>query len=178
MFIKTITYFQQSLASLPNSLIDDEKIGIRNECAKFISKDESLLRKFNKWAEKDQEWILEYLSSRKGVIQYEMITTFDSLNISPQKGEFFFLIIFIQTLKTILFQRKITITLKNFGWWWILKIWMKSIKSTTFKVLLFFARYLSSTSSSFKNYLSIIHGNVIPQVLSMDAHKEIRANAP
>ena len=48
MFIKTITYFQQSLASLPNSLIDDEKIGIRNECAKFISKDESLLRKFNK----------------------------------------------------------------------------------------------------------------------------------
>ena len=48
MFLNTITYFQQSLASLPNSLIDDEKIAIRKECRKFISKDESLLRKFNK----------------------------------------------------------------------------------------------------------------------------------
>ena len=107
-----IKYFQQSLASFANSFIDENNT-IRKECRKFISKDESLLRKFNKCPEKDQEWILDYLLSGKGVVPYEMNTTFDLLNTSPQKGEFF-LIIFIQTIKTVLFQQ-ITITLKNFG---------------------------------------------------------------
>ena len=112
IFLDTIKYFQQSLASFANSFIDENNT-IRKECRKFISKDESLLRKFNKCPEKDQEWILDYLLSGKGVVPYEMNTTFDLLNISPQKGEFF-LIIFIQTLKVVLFQQKITITLKNF----------------------------------------------------------------
>ena len=99
------------MASFANSLINENN-NIRKECRKFISKDESLLRKFNKCSEK--EWTLNYLLSGKGVVPYEMNTTFDLLNISPQKGEFF-LIIFIQALKMVLFQQKITITLKNFG---------------------------------------------------------------
>ena len=113
IFLDTIKYFQQSLARHLQIVLIDENNTIPKECRKFISKDESLLRKFNKCPEKDQEWILDYLLSGKGVVPYEMNTTFDLLNTSPQKGEFF-LIIFIQTIKTVLFQQ-ITITLKNFG---------------------------------------------------------------
>ena len=49
-----IKYFQQSLASLANSLADNnKKKSIQKECLKFISKDESVLRKFKKCAEND-----------------------------------------------------------------------------------------------------------------------------
>ena len=33
----------------------------------------------------DVDWILEYLSSGKGTIPYQMITDFDSLDIKPEK---------------------------------------------------------------------------------------------
>ena len=36
----------------------------------------------------EKEWVLNYLSSGKGTIPYELITTFDSLSIFPDK-EFF-----------------------------------------------------------------------------------------
>ena len=36
----------------------------------------------------DVNWILEYLSSGKGTIPYQMITDFDSLNIKPEKDLF------------------------------------------------------------------------------------------
>ena len=90
MFLDTIKYFQQSLASPANSLTDNEKELIQKGCKIFNSKHKQLLRKFKKCAENDQEWIINYLFSSKGVVTYEMITTFDSLNILPEKGEFFF----------------------------------------------------------------------------------------
>ena len=36
----------------------------------------------------DVDWILEYLSSGKGTIPYQMITDFDSLDIKPEKDFF------------------------------------------------------------------------------------------
>ena len=36
----------------------------------------------------DEKWILEYISSGKGIIPYQMITDFDSLNIKPEKDFF------------------------------------------------------------------------------------------
>ena len=48
-----------------------------------------MLKKFKNCTENDQEWIINDLFSGKGVVTYEMITTFDSLNILPVKGEFF-----------------------------------------------------------------------------------------
>ena len=36
----------------------------------------------------DREWVLEYLSSGKGTIRYELITDFDSSNITPDKDFF------------------------------------------------------------------------------------------
>ena len=67
MFYDTIKYFQQSLAALANCLTDEEKKSIQKECIKFISKDESLLRKFKKCSEQGQEWIINYLSIGKDV---------------------------------------------------------------------------------------------------------------
>ena len=67
MFYDTIKYFQQSLAALANCLTDEVKKSIQKECIKFISRDESLLRKFKKCSEQGQEWIINYLSSGKGV---------------------------------------------------------------------------------------------------------------
>ena len=39
--------------------------------------------------EKDEEWVLDYLSSGKGMIPYQIITDFDSLEIKLEYGEFF-----------------------------------------------------------------------------------------
>ena len=36
----------------------------------------------------DVNWILEYLSSGKGTIPYQMITDFDLLNFKPEKDLF------------------------------------------------------------------------------------------
>ena len=46
----------------------------------------------------EQEWILDYLSSRKGTIPHEMMTRFDSLDIVPEK-EFFSIEQFYSRLK-------------------------------------------------------------------------------
>ena len=89
MLFDTIKYFQQSLGTLASNLTDSEKLAIRTEFKKFISKDENLSKKFNAWTEKDQEWVLDYLSTGKGTIPYEMIARYDALDISPEEGFFF-----------------------------------------------------------------------------------------
>ena len=89
IFIDTIRYFQQSLGNLATSLIDYEKLAIRTECEKFIKKDEILSKTFNLCTKEDQEWVLSYLSTGKGTIPYEMIKIYDSLDISPEDGNFF-----------------------------------------------------------------------------------------
>ena len=67
-----------------------EKFAIRTECEKFIRKDENSFKKFNSCTKEDQEWVLSYLSTSKGTIPNEMITRYDSLDISPE-GRIFFL---------------------------------------------------------------------------------------
>ena len=56
-------------------------------------------KKINACTDEDQEWVLIYLSTRKGVIPYKMITRFDSLNISPEEGSFFLPDQFYSSLK-------------------------------------------------------------------------------
>ena len=58
VFIDTIKYFQQSLATLANTINDKEELAVKNECKTFILKDESLSRKFNLRAEEYQQWVL------------------------------------------------------------------------------------------------------------------------
>ena len=81
-FIDTVKYFQQSLASLADSMTDIEREKIRKNCRRFLA--EKLM-----FLTKDQEkLVLDYLLSGKGMIPYQMITNFDSLKILP-KNEFF-----------------------------------------------------------------------------------------
>ena len=72
-FIDTVKYFQHSLSTLANSMSDKEKKGLRIESENFIKKDPKLNEKFFTCNEINREWILNYLSSRKDVISYEMI---------------------------------------------------------------------------------------------------------
>ena len=124
MFVDTIKYFQQGLGKLASGLTDSEKLAILTECKKFIQKDENLSQKFNSCTKEDQEWVLDYLSTGKGKIPYEMITRYDSLDILPDDGSFFLSHNFYSSLKDDLITtdeyenvKKIhqTMKLKNLG---------------------------------------------------------------
>ena len=81
-FIDTVKYYQQSLASLAASMTDLERANVRKNCSRFLA--EKLM-----FLTDDQEaWVLDYLSSGKGMIPYQMITDFDSLKKVP-KEDFF-----------------------------------------------------------------------------------------
>ena len=68
-FIDTLKYYQQSSSVLVATM--------KNE-------------KFKKCFFEDREWILNYLSSGKGIIPYEMIKRFDTLDITiPEDADFF-----------------------------------------------------------------------------------------
>ena len=57
-------------------------------CKKFINNKSKLRLKFSSCRQEKQEWILNYLSSGKETIPFEMRTRFDSLDIKPEQ-EFF-----------------------------------------------------------------------------------------
>ena len=84
----TIKYYQQSLSTLVATMMETEKQNIKAQCWKFINKNQKLNQKFLSCTQKDQEWVLNYLSSGKGIIPYEMITRFDWLDIKPVKRFF------------------------------------------------------------------------------------------
>ena len=52
-------------------------------------KNEKLARKFYLCTKEEWEWILNYFSTGKGTIPYEMISIYDFLDINPDNGEFF-----------------------------------------------------------------------------------------
>ena len=87
-FIDTIKYFQQSLAVLASSLTSSEKAEISRACENYLLNDPKLSKKSLFLTKTEKEWVLDYLSSGKGTIPYELITTFDSLSISPNKELF------------------------------------------------------------------------------------------
>ena len=77
-------YFQQSLESLADSMTEVERQKIKKLSRRFLSD------KFMFLTEKDKEWVLDYLSSGKGMIPYQMITDFNSLEIKPKRHDRFF----------------------------------------------------------------------------------------
>ena len=81
-FIDTVKYFQQSLASLAASMTNDERGNVKESCRAFLTEKLMYVK------DDDEKWILEYLSSGKETIPYQMITDFDSLNIKPEKDFF------------------------------------------------------------------------------------------
>ena len=80
-------------------MTDEERSNIKKEYKKSIENNSKLNFKCHKCSNVDQEWILNYLSSRKEVIPYEMITRYNSLDIAPENGVFFLLHHFYSRLK-------------------------------------------------------------------------------
>ena len=87
-------------------MTDKERRTVRKEFKKFILNDENLSKKFNICSEEDQEWVLDYLSSGKGTILYGMITRYNSLDISPEEGDFFLPHHFYSSLKDSIMTRE------------------------------------------------------------------------
>ena len=82
-FIDTVKLFQQSLGSLADSMANKtDRENVRNICIKFLAPRLIFL------SDADEKWVLDYLASGKGMIPYQMITDFESLNIRPDQ-EFF-----------------------------------------------------------------------------------------
>ena len=70
-------------------MTDIERANVRKNCRRFLA--EKLMFLTNE----DEAWVLDYLSSGKGMIPYQMITDFDSFKKVPkedffQKKDFYF----------------------------------------------------------------------------------------
>ena len=94
-FIDTIRYYQQRLSVLASTMTDEERHCIKKEWKIITENDPKLNFKFQKCSDVGKKWLLNYLSSSKGVIPFEMLTRYDSLDIATEDGKFFYLIIFI-----------------------------------------------------------------------------------
>ena len=81
-FIDTVKYYQQSLANLADSMTDIERANVRKNCRRFLAEKLMFL------TDGKEAWVLDYLSSGKRMIPYQMITDFDSLKKVP-KEDFF-----------------------------------------------------------------------------------------
>ena len=63
-FIDTVKYYQQSLASLASGMTDIERENIRKNGRRFLAE------KLMYLTDEDEKWVLDYLSSGKGMIPY------------------------------------------------------------------------------------------------------------
>ena len=86
------------MGGLSGSSTSSEKAEIRRHCHIFLLSNPKTHKNFVRLIEEDRDWVLNYLSTGKEVILYQMITDFASLNISP-KENFFVEYLFYSTLK-------------------------------------------------------------------------------
>ena len=73
-------------------MTDIEKENVRKNCRKFLAERLMFLN------DEQEKWVLDYLASGKGMIPYQMITEFSSLEIKP-KDDFFHQKDFYSSLK-------------------------------------------------------------------------------
>ena len=82
-FIDTVKYYQQSLANLASSMTEIEQQNVRKNFKRLLS------YRLMFCNEEQEKWVLDYLTSRKGIIPYQMITNFDSLKLTSKDDDFF-----------------------------------------------------------------------------------------
>ena len=87
-------------------MIKTERENVRKLCRYFLAEKLQFLNL------KDEKWVLEYLASGKGMIPYQLITDFESLNMRPEK-EFFRHKDFYSCLKEKTLLKKSMKTLKS-----------------------------------------------------------------
>ena len=158
IFIDTIKYFQQSLATFASTMADKERLAVKTECKKFILKDKDLAKK--------KQTLLRKISG-VGL----MITRFDSLNIAPGKDNFFHQ--FYSSLKDTIMTEEEYNNIKKF--YQILKL--KNLEElTTFRTPLFCVRCSNKDLIIYKSYLDLTQENVIARVHLVAAYTETKVN--
>ena len=85
--IDSIKNYQQSLAKLAESMAVEEKEKTKKESKRFIERHDYFGKIVISLPKEDPEWILNYMCSGKGK-PYEMMNSFDSLNIVPENDFF------------------------------------------------------------------------------------------
>ena len=109
-FINTMKYYQQSLSTVAATMKETEKQNINFQSKKVINNNQKLNLKFSSCTQEEQEWILNYISSGKGAIAYEIITQF----IQPEQ-EFFCIEQFYLRLKvSIIFKEECEVIKKPY----------------------------------------------------------------
>ena len=83
---------------------------------KIYKKWPKVSQKFLTCTEEEQKWILSYLSIGKDNISYEMITRYDSLDITPENGQFFLPHQFYSSLKDTTMTDEEYGNVKKFYW--------------------------------------------------------------
>ena len=63
-------------------MTDIERANVRKNCRRFLAEKLMFLN------DEEEAWVLDYLSSGKGMIPYQMINDFDSLKKVPKRGLF------------------------------------------------------------------------------------------
>ena len=83
-FIDTIKYYQESLASLAKNAELNDKGNMKRSLIIFFETHPKYRFKYTTLTFENRNWIIEYLSSGKGVIPYESIKSWEDLNRTPE----------------------------------------------------------------------------------------------
>lgn len=78
-FTEAMKFYQQSLEKLAETVTESKKEKINPECKNFLQKHQYFKNIYNSLNKEDQIWILNYLSSGKGVVPYEKMKNHESL---------------------------------------------------------------------------------------------------
>ena len=153
-----------------------EKLPIRKECEKFIKKDENISKKFNLCTKEDQAWALSYLATGKETIPNEMITTYNSLDISPEDRNVFLLHHFYSSIKDYIMTMEDSKNVKQIYQTMKLKNLGELNKIGNFQDTIILCKYLNNGLSILKSLLNIIKVNVILHVHLVAACIETKLN--
>ena len=124
--------------------------------------------------DEQEKWVLDYLASGEGMIPYQMITEFSSLEIKP-KDDFFEKKDFYSSLKEKDISAEEYENVKKFFKLLRLKT-LGETKFTIFKIPLSYVKFSSKELACLKKFLNTILENATVLARFLDMFKEIRAN--
>ena len=134
------------------------------------------MRNFLAYDKVDREWVLDYLSSGKGVISYEMIQRFESLDISPEEGSFFLPHHFYSSLKDSVIDHKVYKAVKKFYQTLNLDNLGQFKKLYNFQDTVILAEIFEQRSNHLQELFKFNAESVMRPVLSAVASSEIKIN--
>ena len=123
--------------------------------------------------DENEKWVLDYLASGKGMIPYQKIADFDSLNIHPDSNEEFFKHEdFYSTLKEKNISKEEYENVKKFFRLLRLKTLGDMNKIYNFQDTTVFVKFLIKEHRFYNNFLNIILENAIAQVFFLAVFKD------